>query len=74
MITTTATSQDFGIGDRVPYIDHRQGGVVREARVREVSPRGTLRLQEVGGPRLPWWISQSTAAAWTAAEARLTQQ
>lgn len=57
----------FKVDDRVfggPW-----GSPQHEFSIREIGPTGKLRLQEVGGPRLPLWISASTAAEWAHAEA-----
>jgi len=64
------TANGFQINDRIGYRALLvKDAPARECRVAEVSKSGALRIQEIGGPRIPWWVSPRTAVEWAHAEA-----
>ena len=62
-------ASNFQINDRIGYRAPLTSDPVRECRVAEISKSGALRIQEIGGPRIPWWITPQTAQEWAHAEA-----
>jgi len=64
------TANEFRINDRIGYRPLLvKDATARECRVAEISKSGALHIQEIGGPRIPWWITPQTAVEWAHAEA-----